>query len=439
MLHAAVTIEIIDFNEVKPAGSSLEFTYGCIGADPFGVIYAGFGGSYNGAEDVQVFAYDSKTGKKTPLGSLRGQAAAQDNLLQGEPITKGHTPIAYMNGKMYLGTQAFHDLQGSPQPNTYRGSHIFSIDCETFELFDHAASQPEGVFQRGQGILCMTTLPEKNLVVAEALPTADIILYNPDTDETEIIHPPSDLNGQHTGRGVLAGADGKIYWSRGWGTTPVYMYDTETGGNVTQVYTTSNGFWNGHAKSADHKDLYVSTYGNVYHLNTDEDKWDKIGSFGSGECWVWGIALSLDEKKIYTIPNRCGGLTMQLVEMDIETGETVNLAQANVNEFVSGTGATDPDGCVYFVQAQGRLVKCDVTERTGPGPVAVGTPLRHAVPRASDAVSVRVFDLSGRAVARAAAGAGDIMTTVRRAGIYIVEHCDSRGNRLTARPSVRAF
>ena len=133
--RAAIKDTFIEFNSIAPAGFTLTECWEAMGMDPQENIYIGFVAiSPNGEpQDNVIFKYNPNTGVKKCLGTLRTVAEAANNLgpcqywSQPEAIPKGHTHFPYFNGKMYIGTQSFHDVvnEGPSALPNYRGAACF--------------------------------------------------------------------------------------------------------------------------------------------------------------------------------------------------------------------------------------------------------------------------------------------------------------------------
>jgi hypothetical protein len=117
-----------------------------MGMDDQGRIYIGFTSMRaDGREDFLVFRYDPSTGEKDFLGTFLDIVAASGNAQEGESIPKGHTRMIFANGKMYMGSQSFHDLKWEIDAlPTYRGSHLFAFDTLAGTWQDLSAALPGG-------------------------------------------------------------------------------------------------------------------------------------------------------------------------------------------------------------------------------------------------------------------------------------------------------
>jgi hypothetical protein len=353
-----------------------------------------------------MFQYNPETEERRLLGTLRETAKSVDNLGPNqywdrtEIFMKGHTHLPYLNGRIYMGTQEFHSMAGmrADLPD-YRGGHIFAYDIAEDRLEDLSVDQPEGVFIENQGIIQLWDYAPEDLIMGWTIPRGDIIMYNTLTGESEI-KPGinSEVEQSHEPvREFIPTPQGRIYYNYQNG--PVYEYDMETGVDRATPYTMENGgcdwdmwgFWNGLAMPSDGKKSYVSTYGYLYELDNETGVFTFLTEMLPTDedlniCRVWGLSLSLDEKKIYWVPTN-GTAAWRLYEYDIESNTVVFLKDlsylidrdqtlrppAAISE-VSGDNITDSRGRIYFVRhtydnsGGSGIIQIDVSERSGPAP-----------------------------------------------------------------------
>src|SRR5262249_28763301 len=101
----------VSFDDLAPSGMDMQQCWNGLGMDDQGRIYIGFTSvRSDGREDFPVFRYDPKTGERLFLGTFLDIVAAAGNSRPGEGIPKGHTRMVFVDGKMYMGSQSFHDL-----------------------------------------------------------------------------------------------------------------------------------------------------------------------------------------------------------------------------------------------------------------------------------------------------------------------------------------
>lgn len=414
-LSAEITVDFISFEDMRPdVVPCFGMGYGTIGIDPEDNIYALWCGDCKLCKtncnttfgNCALFKYNPDTEERWLLGTLRETAAAAGNLgpnqywNKTEIFMKGHTHLPYQNGRIYIGTQEFHSMAGmrSDLPD-YRGGHIFAYDIASDSLMDMSVSQPKGVFIDNQGIIQLWDYAPGDLILGWTIPRGDIIMYNTKTGESNI-KPGIDsevVKANEPVREFIVTPQGQIYYNYRNG--PVYKYDMNTGEDVPTEYYMENGgcswdmwgFWNGLAMPKHSKKIYVSTYGYLYELDTETGvftflTWMLPESEDLHICRTWGLATSLDEKKLYWIPTN-GSAAWRLYEYDIESNTVMFLKDLsyliNKNQTirppaflseVSGDNITDSKGRIYFVRhtydntGGSGILKIDVSERSGPAP-----------------------------------------------------------------------
>jgi len=88
-------------------------------------IYIGFTSAHvDGREDFVVFRYDTSTGERRFLGTFMDASQAAGNLMPAEEIPKGHTRMLEIDGRMYMGSQGFHDLKATIDTSPTTGDRI---------------------------------------------------------------------------------------------------------------------------------------------------------------------------------------------------------------------------------------------------------------------------------------------------------------------------
>jgi hypothetical protein len=372
-VSAKVTVQSVSFTDMRINGLEgkvlpIRSCWSAIGIDSNDVVYVVFGTNRTGGviEDCSVFMWDTKTGERAALGSLRVTAKKQGTLAGNEPLPKGHTSMPYYNGKMFFGTQNFHEAGSGDDINTlkkrYHGSHIFSIDTKTHELFDESIYQTDHVFQRGQGLIALAPMPWNNYVVGFSHPKGDLVLYNPEDHSAKIVkHDPGYL--ARPTRIVVPTSLGKIFTFHTGQKLGIYRVAEDMLEHNDQG--TSMYFLNGRAISKDGRKVYLSDYrARFFTLDPIKETFSRIGEFG--ETKLYALTMSLDEKKVYAMARN--GICYEYNE---ETGKIISLVDLEaLGEGGSFTGynVTDSKGRIYFARFGGSIVQIDVSERTGPSP-----------------------------------------------------------------------
>lgn len=358
-----VAVRTVTFDDLAPEGYTLEQSWDAMGIDDKDRVYVGWTSKRpDGKEDFVVFRYDNASGERKFLGTFMQASKEANNLKEDEQIPKGHTRMILMNGKMYMGSQGFHDFKKEIDelPN-YRGSHIYAYDIKKDKLEDISASLPDGVVTKNQGIVAMTCIPEKNLLVGLAHPHSDIVLFDIKKNAVQKIVPgiPWEL-GSPLAREIVATNTGKIYTCRGteepkdrYNQHNMWEYDMKTGEMKETSQKFMEGFWNGQAGTKDGKKIYISTSnGGLYVLNSEDGSVTSLGQFlpekqlnkGKLINFMYSITLSKDEKKIYAIPSADFG---SLYEYDIENRKVSEVTDLGAAIY-TGNNVMDSHGNLYF-------------------------------------------------------------------------------------------
>jgi outer membrane protein assembly factor BamB len=350
----------ISFADLLPPDLDVDM-YQCwngMGMDDQGQIYIGYTSYRDGRkrEDFVVFRYDPATGEREFLGTFMDIADAEGNLQEGESMPKGHTRMIFADGKMYMGSQGFHDFKWEiDELPEYRGSHILAYDVAAGSWEDLAADLPSGVVTEQQGIVALNILRDEDLLVGLAHPHSDIVLYDYQTSQVDQIIPgiPWEL-GNPLSREVIVAPSGNIYTYRGTEDPsqrdevhPVWVYNIHSGEMKETEFTMTNGFWIGQTETRDGSKIYVSTTnGQLYEFDVAMETFKDLGHMlptedydaGRRIMYQYGPILSPDEKKIYFVPsvieNPDG--SGELYEYDIASGDVTFVQQLPVGIYTSG-------------------------------------------------------------------------------------------------------
>jgi len=348
-----------------------------MGMDDQGHIYIGFTSMRSdGREDFPVFRYDPKNGEKIFLGTFLDIVAAAGNSQPGENIPKGHTRMIFADGKMYMGSQSFHDLKWEIDalPN-YRGSHLFAFDTLAGIWQDLSASMPGGVVTEHEGILSLNILPEEHLLVGFAHPSSDIVLYDYQTEQLVKVVPgiPWKL-GNPLSREVIVAPSGNIYTYRGTEavsqrneTHSVWVYNIHTGEMRDTGFQMTKGFWIGQTEKRDGSKIYINTTGGeIYEFDVATETFKDLGYELPATDdriidYTYAITLSPDEIKLYyvlsVIQNLGGaegdgsGGSGELYYYDLATGQVVFVQQLLPGIYTSQDLRDDEN--IYFAHFGG--------------------------------------------------------------------------------------
>ena len=343
----------VSFDDLAPAGMDMQQSWNGLGMDDQGRIYIGFTSvRSDGREDFPVFRYDPKTGERLFLGTFLDIVAASGNFQPGEGIPKGHTAMIFADGKMYMGSQSFHDLKWEIAAlPTYRGSHLFAFDTIAGTWEDLSASLPGGVITEHEGIISLNILPEENLLVGLAHPSSDIILYDYQVNKlVKRVHGIPWKLGNPLSREVIVAPSGNIYTYRGTEavnqrqeTHTIWVYNIHTGEMKDTGFQMTNGFWIGQTQKRDGSKIYMNTTGGeLYEFDVTTETFKDLGYELPATDkriidYTYAVTLSPDEKRIYYIlsviqtpggPEGDGsGGSGELYYYDLATGQIVFVQQ----------------------------------------------------------------------------------------------------------------
>jgi hypothetical protein len=292
---------------------------------------------------------------------------AAGNLRPAEEIPKGHTRMLEIDGRMYMGSQGFHDLKAAIDTlPSYRGSHLYAYDLSSGKLQDISQPLPGGVVTEHQGLIALSHAPGSDLLVGLAHPSSDIVLFDYKHGRVQQVVPgiPWRL-GNPLSREVVATRKGKIYTYRGTEDPAdrdevhrIWVYDLKSKASTETSYTATGGFWNGQTWTRDGETIYLATVnGELYKLDVETEVFTHLGHFlpqqefaaGVRVNSLYGITLSADEKRIYGIPRRSGSGESNLYSYEIATG-AVTLVGALAPAIYAGSHMRDSQGNIYFAR-----------------------------------------------------------------------------------------
>lgn len=366
--EVAVVEQSISFEDITPAGLTLEECWNAMGMDRQERVYIGFTSRRSdGREDFAIFRYDPSTGDRLFLGTFIEVSQAAGNLRPTEEIPKGHTRMLEIDGKMYMASQGFHDFKvGIDALPKYRGSHLYAYDLSSGKMEDVSRSLPGGMVTEHQGIIALSHAPGHDLLVGLAHPSSDIVLFNYKQNRVQGIVPgiPWRL-GNPLSREIVATKKGKIYTYRGTEGPAqrdevhnIWAYDLKADVTIQTAYTATGGFWNGQTWTRDGETVYLATVnGELYKLDVETEVFAHLGQllprdeYDAGERvdYLYGITLSTDEKRIYGIPRRSRSHGSNLYSYEIATGE-VTLAAELSPAIYTGSHMRDSRGNIYFAR-----------------------------------------------------------------------------------------
>lgn len=343
----------VSFDDLAPAGMNMQQCWNGLGMDDQGRLYIGFTSVRSDRrEDFAVFRYDPKTGERLFLGTYLDIVATSGNSQPGEGIPKGHTAMIFADGKMYMGSQSFHDLKWEIDAlPTYRGSHLFAFDTMAGTWEDLSAPLPGGVITEHEGIISLNILRGEHLLVGLAHPSSDIVLYDYQANKLVKRVPgiPWKL-GNPLSREIIVAPSGNIYTYRGTEavdqrheTHTVWVYNIHSGEMKDTGFEMTNGFWIGQTRKHDGSKIYMNTTGGeLYEFDVASETFKDLGyelpTIDKRIIdYTYAITLSPDEKRIYyilsVIQNPAGpegdgsGGSGELYYYDLATGQIVFVQQ----------------------------------------------------------------------------------------------------------------
>jgi hypothetical protein len=284
------SFEYIAFDDIAPSYLTLTQSWNALGMDDQDRVYIIWTSTRtDGREDSALFRYTRATGKREFLGTFIDVATAQNNLLPGEQIPKGHTRILQIGRKMYMASQGFHDFKGAIDTlPSYRGAHLFTYDLDTGAFDDATRTLPDGVLIKNQGIVALAYSPEYNMLVGLAHPLGDIVLFDLSQGVVSKVVPGIQWQLDHVvSREIVATRKGKVYTYRGSedpslreNKNEVWAYDLATGTMTKTGQLLKGGFWNGQAQTPARDKIYLSTVsGELYVLDVETGVFTALGHF----------------------------------------------------------------------------------------------------------------------------------------------------------------
>jgi hypothetical protein len=358
--------QTIRFDDIAPKGMVLQQCWNAIGIDDQERVYIGFTARRaDGREDFAAFRYDPATGSRRLLGSFMAASDAAGNLHPGEEIPKGHTRLVALGGRIYMGSQGFHDFKrGIGALPRYRGSHLYAYDPAADVLEDVSRSLPGGIVTRHTGIIALAAVPGRNLLAGLEHPSSNIVLFDTVGNRVQsIVRGIPWQEGNPLSREIVATRQGRIYTYRGTEEPrhrgrrhAIWVHDLATGENRPTTHTATGGFWNGQSGTRDGEVIFLSTVnGELYRLETASGQVTHLGHFlpkaeidaGERIGQLYGITLSADETRIYAVPRRSRSKESNLYAYDIATG-TVTLAGRPEPALYAGSHVRDSRGNLYM-------------------------------------------------------------------------------------------
>ena len=362
---AEYKVRFISFADIKPNGSNLTVCWGGLGIDQQQRVYFAVSDQNDvNPDDTVIFRYNAKTEDRQLLGTLRGISAAAGNLGPEESIGKVHVAIMEYKGKMYFSSHDYHDIKPD-YSDMYqrRGGHFYAFDLKTEAFEDLSATDNHGVSVPYQGIIAMDILRQHDKLAGFTFPYGDVLIYDLKKHRTTFYPGVPEYRRKNVSREIWATKKGKVYFS--YHTPDFWLWELDVKSGVMQRTQQrnilSNGFLHGMVATRDGDTVYLLTNrgGNLYSFDVRTERLKDLGSLlppeeiaqGQSIQFVFGLILSQDEKKLYTLPCQfADGNVPTLYEYDIETGDKTQLARfpSLTGGRVTGTNAIDDRGRLYF-------------------------------------------------------------------------------------------
>lgn len=369
-LTEKISYELIRLDEQRYPG--IIQSWDNIGMDDQENVYFGFTTEVSPEiEDMNLFRYNQADGTYDHLGSYINTLTEADNYLPGESVPKGHTYMPFINGKLYMGSQSFHDFKGELyQPghnlNDMRGSHIFTWDVQSETLEDLSRNYPGGVATVNEGILCFSQVTYGNYLFGITHPFGSIVFLNHTTGNIDKVVPgiPWSL-GNPISREMVVTQNGNIYTYRGTEHPDyrhlafnVYKYEIASDTLTMLDFQCTGGFWSGQTVTRNQEDVYIVTVqGELYHLDTTTETWEHWGKIlpqglvnqGAAIRNIYGMTLDYSEENIYGIIVRGegGAQSGDLIEYNLASKTSTIVANFGTGIY-TGNDTRDSKGNIYF-------------------------------------------------------------------------------------------
>jgi hypothetical protein len=369
-LTERISYELIRLDETRHPG--IIQSWDNIGMDDQENVYFGFTTEVtSGIEDMNLFRYNQTDGTYDHLGSYINTLIEADNYLPGESVPKGHTFMPFINGKLYMGSQSFHDFKGELyEPghnlNDMRGSHIFTWDVQTETFEDLSKDYEGGVATVNEGILCFSQVTYGDYLFGLTHPFGSIVFLNHATGAIDKVVPgiPWSL-GNPISREMVVTPNGNIYLYRGTEhpdyrhlSFNVYKYNIASDTLTMLDFQCMGGFWSGQTITRDQRHVYIVTVqGELYHLDTATETWEHWGKIlppglvnqGAAIRNIYGMTLDFSEENIYGIIVRGegGAQSGDLIEYNLATKTSTIVANFGTGIY-TGNDTRDSKGNIYF-------------------------------------------------------------------------------------------
>ena len=418
-----VKLEVIRLDGLVPdLPISLRESWNSIGIDPQDNVYCVFGGRTETASDCALFQYNARTGQRRLLGTFSKALTDAGNLVENEPIPKGPHPVTLpewqdlhrydgvprcdQSGQRTDGRSAEHPRRTSAGLRS-GGGQIGRPQCEPV---GRSLLQRPGVHRivhgSGNGAAGGADGPQWGSAAVRPGTKGSTSGGSRRAQRTRQLRRPEKwfpfprtksysltIPLATSGLGLEAASPpGRMY-----------ICDPIAGQRSETPFACDEAVWNGQTKSHDGRGIYlVSQTGNLYQLHPEDNRLEPLGSafpeadrrvvrdeqYEYAVPRVFGIVLSSDEKRVYSVPvrqrrplhvasedrrARFGGMVAYgFCQFDLETRSAQRLSELPsevANGWITGSDTRDSRGNVYFVAHDFRgycaLLKFEVVKKGG--------------------------------------------------------------------------
>lgn len=380
---------LIPMHDVTPAGFRLDRFWHGIGMDRDKRVYAAIS---TGAElrgepgDVFLFRYDTATGDREFLRSVRQTLAEEGNLgpnahwPKDESVAKVHSDILEHDGRLYFST---HDLHSPDGLETHRGGHFLSFDPATGCFRDLSKTESLGVSVVNEGIIAMNILRGEDKLVGWTYPYGNVLIHDLRSGTTTLYRSGLERDRvADVARVVIATRSGQIFAayrrdSALAGSDRLYKLD-RGGGRLqpTDERFSCTGRFEGLAETSDGRTIYLADWdGELFAFDVERERLEALGSIlpdervaaGGVVRQLYNLALSPDDRKLFTLPclMERGKGAYHLYEYDIETATKTDLGYCGPMLWGStptGNGVFDDRGRYYLSGYWGRTGRVGILQ-----------------------------------------------------------------------------
>lgn len=355
-----------------PRGSKPDQSWLAVGSDPQGNIYVS---GHDHQTNSMLYKLDPESGYLQWVGDAQTASRSVDNWEDRETAEKFHTRPTYHQGRVYVATLDKSSIDDAFRST--RGFHWYAYDVSQNTFSDLSATEPEGVGAPHLQVVTIQADPVNNRIYGMTLPENKLLYYDIAAGQTSVIGSPNPWSGYfYSNRFMWTDSRGSVYitagtkrsqWNMGedaavldsvWRYTPGVGFE-DTGFELQTLGAIEVGQWNAHRDR-----LYVSDdMGNIYRFTDADRSWEFLGrpDFPMGEedasrkNKVWVFQLDPSEEKIYVGRSDNRGMSNEIWEYDIASGDSALLSTipeldelAGREAFITGYDSWDSEGSFYI-------------------------------------------------------------------------------------------